>query len=161
MKQAISIQKSTIHWRRVALEVIVFLCVLLFVYTAVSKLVAYERTVAQLERAPLTAGIAGFAAWAVPVGELIVAALLCHPRWRLAGLYAFLGLMALFTTYIVQTLFFSEFLPCGCGGALESLTWSEHLLFNIGFILLAVVGIILQHRFKLHDNTRKEVTDNE
>ncbi|WP_257658757.1 MauE/DoxX family redox-associated membrane protein [Parapedobacter lycopersici] len=145
--------------RRVALEVIVFLCVLLFVYAAVSKLMIYEYTTAQLKLAPLTAPIAGFVAWAVPACELLIATMLCFSRWRQAGLYAFLGLMALFTIYIVQTLFFSERLPCSCGGVIGLLSWSEHLLFNIGFMLLAVAGILLQRRFNFH-STGKEVTGN-
>lgn len=145
-------------WQKFVLELIVFLCVLLFVYAAVSKLMVYEYTTAQLKLAPLTANIAGFVAWAVPVAELLIAAMLCHPRWRLIGLYAFLGLMALFTVYIVQTLFFSDRLPCSCGGVLEMLSWSEHLLFNIGFMLLAAIGIVLQ-RFLMVN--RKEVIGSE
>lgn len=153
---------SSIYRRRVALEVIVFLCVLLFVYAAVSKLMIYEYTAAQLKLAPLTAPIAGFVAWAVPVSELLIATMLCFSRWRLAGLYAFMALMTLFTIYIVQTLFFSEQLPCQCGGAIGLLSWSEHLLFNIGFMLLAVVAIMLQRGFHdRNDKNRKEVTGNE
>lgn len=146
-------------WRKIVLELIVLLCVLLFVYAAISKLMIYEYTTAQLKLAPLTANIAGFVAWAVPASELVIAAMLCHRKWRRIGLYAFLGLMALFTVYIAQTLFFSEFLPCSCGGAISYLSWSEHLLFNIGFMLLAVLGVLLQRGF--HKLKRKEVAGNE
>lgn len=158
MKTLATSSTNPLHWRKIGLELIVLLCILLFVYTAISKLTTYTYTVAQLERAPLTADIAGFIGWAVPVCELLIAAMLCHRQWRLMGLYAFLGLMTLFTIYIVQTLFFSEILPCGCGGAVNFLSWSEHLLFNIGFMLLAVAGIVLQYGFQ---KKRKEVTGNE
>jgi len=51
--------------------------------------------------------------------------------------------MVMFTSYIIAITRYSDYVPCSCGGALESLTWNQHLLFNIGFLLLALIGIIL------------------
>ncbi|MDQ2656909.1 MAG: hypothetical protein M3Y60_05770, partial [Bacteroidota bacterium] len=34
-------------------------------------------------------------------------------------------------------------LPCSCGGVLNSLGWKAHLVFNIVFTLLSIVGIML------------------
>jgi hypothetical protein len=42
-----------------------------------------------------------------------------------------------FTTYIILILNFSSFIPCSCGGILEKLGWTEHLIFN--FFLQVVV----------------------
>src|SRR5690606_12191987 len=38
---------------------------------------------------------------------------------------------------------YSDFIPCSCGGVLEKMGWTEHLVFNISFIVLAFVGILL------------------
>src|SRR5690606_7657944 len=58
----------------------------------------------------------------------------------------------MFTAYIVIILNFTEFIPCSCGGVLEDLGWTEHLIFNIVFILLAAVGILLlQKQERDHD----------
>src|SRR5690606_28619553 len=68
--------------RRVALEVIIFFCVLLFVYAALSKLIATGKFEAQIEPSPLIGGLAPIVVWAVPIWELLVAACLMVPRWR-------------------------------------------------------------------------------
>lgn len=49
--------------------------------------------------------------------------------------------MVMFTTYIVIILHFTAFTPCSCGGALEKMGWTEHLIFNIVFVGLALIGI--------------------
>jgi hypothetical protein len=65
---------------------------------------------------------------------------------RLMALYASFSIMVMFTTYIIAILNFSTYIPCSCGGVLEKLTWTEHLIFNICFVLLAYIGIILQSK---------------
>ncbi len=66
------------------------------------------------------------------------------PRLCLAGLYAAFSLMTMFTAYIVAILRFSDYVPCSCGGVLQNMTWNQHLVFNIAFVLLALTGIILK-----------------
>lgn len=100
----------------------------------------------QIAESPVLKPFARWLAWGLPLTELIVAALLFLPRWRLKGLYAALGLMLLFTGYIIAILIFSERLPCSCGGILESLSWKEHLVFNSIIIILALTGILLERQ---------------
>jgi hypothetical protein len=52
--------------------------------------------------------------------------------------------MTMFSGYIIAILNFSDYVPCSCGGILEKLGWTEHLAFNIAFMVLAVVGIFLE-----------------
>lgn len=132
--------------RKIALEVIIFLCVLLFVYTALSKLIAVGKFEAQIEPSPLIGGLAPIVVWAVPIWELLVAVCLMTPRLRIAGFYAFWTTMLLFTLYIVYVIFFSPTLPCSCGGVLEKMGWGDHLVFNILFLGLATWGTMLQQR---------------
>lgn len=56
--------------------------------------------------------------------------------------------MTMFTTYIYVILNYSSFTPCSCGGVLEKMSWTEHLLFNIVFILLSGLAIIVQSNTK-------------
>ncbi|AWG22850.1 hypothetical protein FFWV33_15600 [Flavobacterium faecale] len=125
------------------IEIICLLYILLFVYAAVSKLLDFENFQVQLGQSPLLSAFAGWASWGVVIVELIISILLSFPKWRLFGLYAAFSLMTMFTTYIIIILNFSPFVPCSCGGILEDLGWTEHLVFNIGFIFLALIGIIL------------------
>ena len=130
--------------RSIAIEVISLLFVFLFVYTSANKLLDVYKFRVQLGQSPLLTQIAWFATWFVPLIELVVSVLLVISRLRLMGLLGAFGLMTLFTVYIIYILQFSEYIPCACGGVLQSLGWTEHLIFNITFILLAVIGIVLQ-----------------
>src|SRR5690606_38662744 len=113
-------------------------------------LVDYETFENQLGQSPLLSAFAGWVAPGVIVSELLVALLLLFERTRLIGLFGFYFLMVLFTTYIIIILNFTDFIPCSCGGVLEQLGWTEHLLFNFGFMGLGVVGVFIQgSRFKV------------
>src|SRR5690606_9770633 len=83
-------------------------------------------------------------AWGVLGAEALVALLLIWPGTNRLGLWGAFGLMVAFTVYIGSMLLFAAKLPCHCGGAIEKLTWGQHLLFNCGFIALAA-GLLLYH----------------
>lgn len=75
--------------------------------------------------------------------ELGISLLIIPERTRLIGLYGAFGMMVMFTTYIVLASRFSDYVPCSCGGVIENLTWTEHLVFNTVFVLLGMAGILL------------------
>lgn len=128
------------------LDIIFVLFAILFVYAAASKLFDYQEFKGQLGKSPLILKQANWLAWAVPGAEIIISISLFIPRLQLVALYASFFLMFLFTGYISFILTFSPYVPCSCGGVLNSMGWTEHLIFNIAFTLLAVVGIVLYNR---------------
>lgn len=130
----------------------VFLFLLLFVYAAGSKVMEYDTFVAQLTKSPILSKFSFEIAFAIPLLEVLVACLLITPKYRLCGLFASFGLMCLFTFYIAAILLFSEKLPCSCGGILSSMTWKQHLVFNMTFIGVGLLGI------RFHDNSVKFLT---
>lgn len=136
MKISASIKNTIVN-------IISLLYVLLFVYAAVSKLLDFENFRVQLGQSPLLSAFAGVIAWIVPAIELFIALLIVSKRWRIIGLFGALGLMIMFTAYIFIILNYSSFVPCSCGGILEKLGWTEHLFFNLVFIMLAAAGILL------------------
>jgi len=73
--------------------------------------------------------------------EYLLAFGLILERTRLMALYGSFALMIMFTTYIILVLKFSDYIPCSCGGVLEDLGWTEHIIFNMVFILLAATAI--------------------
>lgn len=129
-----------------ALEIIRGLFITLFLYAAATKLMGFEKFKAQLGQSPLTTEHAVSIAWAVPSIEIVIVLMLAIPTLRLLALYASYSLMVMFTTYIVMVTQFSPFVPCSCGGVLQKLGWTEHLIFNITFVALAAIGIILHVR---------------
>ncbi|WP_339610462.1 MauE/DoxX family redox-associated membrane protein [uncultured Planktosalinus sp.] len=134
------------HIKKYLVDLFIFLFILLFVYAAVSKLVDYETFENQLGQSPLLSAFAGWVAPGVIIIELLIALLLIFERTRLFALFGFYSMMVLFTTYIIIILNFTDFIPCSCGGVLEQLGWTEHLVFNVGFMGLAVVGIIVENK---------------
>ncbi|MGA9212295.1 DoxX family protein [Kaistella sp.] len=125
-----------------SVAVVAYFFMLLFVYAAGSKMFDFENFQVQLAQSPLLSAYAGFISYGVIILELVIAGLLCFNLTRLIGLYASFGLMVAFTVYIYLILNYSDFVPCSCGGILEKMGWREHLIFNIGCIVLALLSII-------------------
>lgn len=123
---------------------IFFIFILLFVYTGIMKIRDYEIFRIRLDQSPMLEGLGDLLAILIPTALLLSAILLLIDRTRKAGMYSVLGLMILFTGYIAIVLgFFPSSLPCSCNGVLESMTWTQHLWFNIGFLVLAGIGVAL------------------
>jgi uncharacterized membrane protein YphA (DoxX/SURF4 family) len=137
--------------RRIIVEIISLLFILLFVYAAANKLMDIEKFRIQLGQSPLLTPFAGWVVFAVPVLEIIISFGLALHRFRLLALYASFALMVVFTTYIIAILNFTAYIPCSCGGVLEKLGWTEHLIFNGLFILFALLGILCQTQLRSDD----------
>jgi len=129
--------------RKTVVDIIAYLFIVLFIYASVNKLIDYDNFSAELGKSPLLTAFARWIAWGIPVIELVVVVLLTVPKWALVGFYAAFSLMTMFTAYIIAILKFSDFIPCSCGGVLQSMNWDQHLVFNIFFIVLGFIGILL------------------
>ncbi|QEM03131.1 hypothetical protein DIU31_006190 [Mucilaginibacter rubeus] len=122
--------------------------VFLFVYTAGSKIIQHDRFLDGIKNVNILSPYATFLSWIVPISELFVSGLLLIPKTYRIGLSSFLFLMITFTVYIVGMLLFADKLPCHCGGVIESLTWFQHVLFNLLFIVLALVALSLSNDYQ-------------
>lgn len=133
--------------RHLLQPLITSLLILLWVYAATSKLVDYETSRSQMLNQVFPVWMAEVLTWAVPAVELLTAGLLIYPRTIRAGLLASLFLLMQFTIYIavVMTGIMGR-VPCSCGGVLEALTWGQHLIFNIGCIVIAIAGLLIRDR---------------
>ena len=140
--------------RTTTLETIIVLFVILFLYTGISKLIDYPVFKEQIAMSPILAPIAHLVAATLPWLEFVIVLLLIIPRLRLKGLYASLGLMTVFTVYILAMLTFNKDIPCSCGGVIELLSWHQHIAFNAVFIVLAGAGCWLE-KGNLQDNQRR------
>ncbi|WP_127142154.1 MauE/DoxX family redox-associated membrane protein [Flagellimonas marinaquae] len=132
------------------------LLTLLFVYTAVSKLIELDTFQWRLERMPYIAPYASLLSWKIPFLELIIAGLLWLPRYKIMALYASFMLLGIFTLYIVLVLKFSDSIPCSCGEVISALGWTDHILLNVSFMVLALLGILWskkKYNTQTHQNT--------
>ncbi|TCD05860.1 hypothetical protein EZ449_15460 [Pedobacter frigidisoli] len=121
----------------------------LFAYTAYEKIMDHERFMNGIAKVEIIGGFALFISWTIPIVEFLIAVLILIPETARIGLWSFLGMMLVFSVYIVIALMWASKLPCHCGGVIESLSWTEHLWFNMGFILLSLIAIRLENNFNI------------
>jgi hypothetical protein len=134
---------------------ICWICMALFLYTAYAKIVDHDRFLRGLTRVHIINGFAVFISFAVPTIEIFVALLLLIPQTVKSGLYSFILVMISFTIYIASAMMWENNLPCHCGGAIEKLSWSQHIWFNLAFILSAIVALRLNKLNTIIKNLRK------
>ena len=139
---------------RLYVDIIAGLLILLFVYTALSKLDNYSFFQAQLNLYPFIGLFSSTLAWAIPSMELLIAILLLLPAYRIKGLLAALILLIVFTVYLLIMILYTPDLPCSCGGVIQSFTWTQHIFFNCGFITVTFIAVLLSKRNK---NTKKNI----
>lgn len=128
---------------------ICLICMSLFLYTACSKILDHARFLNGLQRVELIGKFATYVAWLVPAVEILIAVLLLVPKTYKWGLCGFSSLMILFTCYILGMLFWATNLPCHCGGAIEKLSWTQHVWFNLAFVGLSIFALRLSKNKKL------------
>lgn len=143
-----SIRALLQKWHEKTREIIAALFIFLFSYTALSKLLDYNSFEYVLSKSPFIDELAGFLAIALPAIELLVSLLLLVPITRKMGMYSSLLLMIAFTLYLGYMVAFEPNKPCSCGGVISKMTWEQHLVFNIFFTFLALVGVVLESKFR-------------
>lgn len=131
--------------RQVLLESISALLIMLFLYASVSKFLDFKTFTSEMNNQPFPNSWTPFMIWAIPLSEIAIALSLIFERTRLAGLYASFVFMIIFTIYAAAILLhLFSYVPCSCGGVIRKLTWKQHLVFNLFFVALATIGIILK-----------------
>ena len=131
------------HLKKIIPFAVSIFFVILFCYAAISKVLDFENFQVQISTSPLLNGSLQFLPYTIIIVEVLIAGLLCYRKTRNIGLLGSFVLMLLFTGYIVLILSTSNNLPCSCGGILEKMSWHQHLYFNIGCVILSVIGLSL------------------
>jgi len=144
--------------RQVLLECISALLILLFVYASLSKFLDFHTFYREMDNQPLPNSWTPFLVWAIPLSEIAISVSLIFERTRLLGFYGSLIVMGLFTVYtgIILAHFF-PYIPCSCGGVIKRLTWTQHLVLNLFFVAISIIGVVIQSRkrFKQISITQK------
>ncbi|PIF45352.1 methylamine utilization protein MauE [Chryseobacterium sp. 52] len=126
-------------------ELITALLVLLFLHTAISKILDLDGFARDLNNQPFPNSLTPFLLWLLPLSEMVIAVALLFEKTRSMGLYASLVLMSLFTMYTALVLLHVfAYVPCSCGGVVSYLSWPQHLIFNLFFTSITYWAITLQ-----------------
>jgi hypothetical protein len=132
-----------INKRNLLTDILAGLFIILFVYSALSKLQDFEKFSVELGKSPILNAFSGPVSIFIPMIEIVISAMLVIKRFQYIALYLSFCLMVVFSTYIVLILKFSAYIPCSCGGILQNMTWTQHLIFNIGFVFLGLIAVLI------------------
>jgi putative oxidoreductase len=133
--------------RKIIIEIISSLLILLFLYASLSKWLAFKTFIGDMNNQPFPNWMTPFLVWFIPIIEVLIVIGLIFEKTRVQSLYASLFLMLAFTVYTVAILLHSfRYIPCSCGGVIRKLTWPQHLVFNLFFVGISLLGIILKKR---------------
>ncbi|RBQ12073.1 MauE/DoxX family redox-associated membrane protein [Pedobacter miscanthi] len=134
---------KTLKNRDLAIRIITSLLIVLWVYTAGSKLMDFPDFKNQLRLQHFSETTSSILIIALPLTELITAVLLAT-KYHKHGLKISLILLTIFTGYIILILsgYYIK-APCSCGGVLKFLGWRLHLLFNLFFLSINILALYL------------------
>lgn len=121
--------KSKVRW--INITGVASLFILLFVYTAASKLQNLIPLRYVITQTGIGYPVATVLALLIPVSELLIALFLFVPKTRTLGLLLSFVLMSVFSLYVLWVLLFAKDLPCSCGGIIEELGWKVHFALNL------------------------------
>lgn len=150
--------------KEIIISITCALLILLWTYTAFSKLSDIQEFKRQLGNQTFSKATSSFLFWFIPISELLAAGLLIIKKTRLIGLVLSSALMLLFTAYITLVLIgYYDRVPCSCGGVLKAMGWQTHLWFNLFFLSISITGLFLygkSHRAKTNKNANPKGNQN-
>lgn len=130
--------------KKITINVISVLLIILFVHAGLIKWLDYSTFRSQIASYPLLSPFAGLIAWVFPAIEIATAVLLVSARTRTLGLSLSLGLMTMLSGYIIFLLSAAVDAPCACQALFGLTSWPTQLKFNMIFMLIALLGLLLQ-----------------
>jgi hypothetical protein len=133
--------------RKIIIEIISSLLILLFLYASVSKWLAFKVFIGEMNNQPFPNWMTPYLVWTIPSLEVLIAVGLIFEKTRVPAFYASMVLMTAFTVYTAAILLHAfKYVPCSCGGVIRKLTWHQHLFFNLFFVIISLLGIWLKKR---------------
>lgn len=126
---------------------VAYLLAFLWLYAAISKLIDWDHFKWEMHNQVLPGFLKDWLIVLLPMTELAVTMMLFIDRTASAAIWLSFFMLTFFTVYITLVIGNAfSYVPCSCGGILSSLTWTEHLLFNLVFIALTLTIIIIDRK---------------
>jgi hypothetical protein len=123
--------------------------IFVYIYSGLQKIIDFDNFKSIISKSPLLPnGFAKVIAYSIITLELLIAFLFFIKKFRvIAFLFSFF-LLLLFTGYIILMLLYSPYLPCSCGGFIEQLSWSQHILFNLVLLMFSLGGFLIGNKIE-------------
>lgn len=127
--------------KKIISNTIIILLLLLWIPVSIDKILNFNSFKSGILRQPLEEPIALFLIYSLPALEVSTVVLLIIEKFRTWGLIVSSILMFAFTTYVALALLGTwDKLPCACGSVISSMSWYQHLWFNLFFLTISVCG---------------------
>lgn len=121
-----------------------FLLMFLFLYTGYIKIIEFDTFgITLLKSNLINDSFVPFLQYFLPTFEILIVISLFTDKLYKTGLYISFFTLVLFTFYLIALNNFSLYQGCSCGGIFDELTYSNHVIVNLFFVLLNFFGIIL------------------
>ena len=131
--------------KQLIVDIICPLIIIMFLYASFSKYFDWPAFDRAMSSQPFKLWFAHVLMITIPPLEIITALMLIFDKTKYYGFLSSTALMLAFTIYIASILLgFFPRTPCSCGGIIRSLGWTQHLIFNILFLAISVLGAVMQ-----------------
>lgn len=129
------------------LNTIVVLLLALWIPIGIYQYLHFAAFKTGILRQPIGDGLAWALIYLLPAVEIATACLLVSERFRRTGLLLSSVLLTAFTGYIILVLLSVWGKPpCSCGLAIPQMGWTNHLWFNLFFLIISIIGWLMQQR---------------
>lgn len=119
---------------------LILLC--LWIPVSIDKLLNFEVFKAGILRQPFSDTLGYALIYTLPFLEALIVVFLLLSKLRFCGFLLSTVMMVAFTAYIGLALAGTwEKLPCGCGSVISGLSWKQHFIFNLFFLLISGLGL--------------------
>lgn len=130
-------------------KVLYVILIFVYIYTATSKILDMKTTMGSMNNQPFdnrfTPALIAF----VLIAEYATSFLLLFDKTRRIGYWTSLGMMILFTGYVGLVLGnYYDRVPCSCGGIINTLSWTQHLVLNLMLIVMSILGLMITKKQK-------------
>lgn len=131
--------------KKILVEISASLLLLLFLFACLSHWLDFKTFSGNILNQPLPSWSKQLIIWGMPIVELLIAIGLLFDKTRLRSFQAAFFVLLSLSTYIILILanFFNR-IPCSCSGLIPHLSWDQHLWFNVLFLVIALIGIVLK-----------------
>lgn len=110
-----------------------------FLYSAITKFIDIDVFVNNIEKSLFLNYLSpNYLAVFIVFFEFSIAVLFFFEKTIRVALFLSFFLLIIFTGYIILMFMYSPFMPCSCGGIIDSLTWEQHIVFNAVLIFLVL-----------------------
>ncbi len=135
--------KNNKYFSKISFDLINAILIFIYLYSFIDKLKNFQEFVSNLSKSPYLNTINSlFLAVVVLFFEIFIPILLLFDKSKELGyLLSFLMIFS-FTGYIVIMMVYSPYLPCSCGGFIESLSWEGHLFLNLFILFISAIAYL-------------------